>query len=132
MKYDRLVGSLSPMWRSGNETARLVEGLEFYSGRRQFFSSCLLFFFCFFFLFPFRLVTTRLRGYVEYPALGSYRPYNPWGCIARSLVHGHALSFSQFLKGDGCILKLIPVDTNFCCCCFCFKSIVWLFIHDSC
>ena len=37
------------MWRSGNETVRRVEGLEFYSGRRLFlfvffYSSILLFF----------------------------------------------------------------------------------------
>ena len=53
MKYDRLLGSLSPMWRSGNETVRLIEGLEFYSGRRPFFSSCLVFFFLFPFFFSF-------------------------------------------------------------------------------
>ena len=57
------------MWRSGNETVRRVEGLEFYSGRRLF---LFVFFYsssCFFVSFSGYAAT----GYVEYPATSLFR-----------------------------------------------------------
>ena len=55
--------SFVPMWSSGNETVRFVEGLEFYSGRRF-----LFFLFCFLFLFPFFFISL-----IDYAATGLRR-----------------------------------------------------------